>query len=121
MITLALANRLLDSTLGAGHPVFVSLHINEPGEDGGSELFGGSYRRQAVIFDKARERVTVNAQRHEFLELPEARISHIGVWDAQEGGIFLWGSDRMDPAVQVPDGGTLRIEPGNLAIKMLIR
>lgn len=121
MITLALANRLLDSVLRNGRSVYVSLHMNEPGEDGSSEVFGEGYARQAVAFEQARDRVSLNDGQTEFTELPDVSVSHIGLWDASRGGVFLWGSDRMDPAVGVPRGGILRIEPGNLAIKMLIK
>ena len=121
MITLALANRLLDSVLRSGRPVYVSLHTNEPGEDGSSEVFGEGYARQAAAFEEARNRSSMNADGRDFQEMPSVAVSHIGLWDAKDGGVFLWGSDRMDPAVVVAQGGVLRINPGYLAIKLLIR
>lgn len=120
MITLALANRLLDSVLRPG-PVFVSLHTNEPGEDGGFEIFGEGYARQAVTFERALQRIALNDLRAEFRDMPVSQVTHIGIWDARDGGVFLWGSDRIEDLPAVPRGGTVRINPGDLAIKMLIR
>jgi len=120
MITTTLADRLLDSVLRNGQ-VYVSLHTNEPGEDGAAEVFGDGYVRQGSRFEPARQRIAMNEGRTEFTDLPAVNVSHIGLWDAPTGGAFLWGSERIDPAVGVPRGGTLRIEAGNLAIKLLIR
>ena len=120
MITLALANLLLDSVLRDGRPVYVSLHTGEPGEDGSAEVLGEGYARQRVAFGRARDRVSLNDGQTEFPDMPDVSVTHIGLWDAAHGGAFLWGSDRIDPAVGVARGGILWIESGNLAIKMLI-
>ena len=120
MITEALANRMLDSFLRPG-PVWVSLHTLEPGEDGAAEVKGAGYRRQPAIFETAASREAVSLARQEYEDMPEARVAFIGLWDAAEGGVFLWGSDRMDPALGVPRSGILRIDPGDLIVKMLIR
>ena len=118
MITEALANRMLDSFLRPG-PVWVSLHTVDPGEAGASEVRGNGYRRQPAIFETAAAREAVSLARQEYEDMPEARVAFIGLWDAPEGGVFLWGSDRMEPTLGVPRSGILRIEPGILSVKML--
>lgn len=120
MITLTLANRLLDSFLRPG-PVFVSLHTSEPGEDGAFEVFGEGYARQPASFEAAADRTSLNAGRLEFRDMPDATVAFVGLWDAPRGGTFLWASDRQDPPYGIPREGILRLDAGNLAVKMLIR
>lgn len=119
MITDSLANRLLDSVLRPG-PVWVSLHSDDPGEIGDNEIVGESYERQAAAFDIASDRTAINLDRAEFRELPQSRIAYMGIWDAPSGGRFLWASERIDPALAIPQSGIVRVEPGFLAIKFLV-
>ena len=118
MITEALANRMLDAFLRPG-PVWVSLHTLDPGEDGAAEVRGAGYRRQPATFDGAQNREAPNRERQEYEDMPEARVAFIGLWDTLEGGTFLWGSDRMEPPLGVPRSGILRIDAGELIVKML--
>lgn len=119
MITLALANRLLDSALRPG-PIYVSLHTGNPGEVGAAEVVGEEYARQPVTFGVASDRATANLDRGEFRELPSTTVAFVGLWDAPTGGAFLWSSDRIAPPVVVPANGIVRLEPGDLTIKMLV-
>ncbi len=67
--------------------LFVSLHTDDPGRTGGSELRGGSYARQPVEFDQA----LTNSGALEFRDLQRSTVTHAGLWDAARGGHFLWG------------------------------
>lgn len=118
VIPTATVNRMLDLVF-RGQPVWVSLHSNEPGEDGASEVAG--YQRQQATFARAQNRSSANENTMEFRDLPATMVSHVAVWDAQEGGTFLWGSDRMATVVEVPAGGIVRIEAGKLTPALFIK
>lgn len=83
--------RGMDFTLPA---IYVSLHESDPGQTGGGEVSGGAYRRQPCAFQVNALGQRTNQDAVEFT-VPRADISHVGLWDAQQGGHFLEGSELL--------------------------
>lgn len=115
MISPALANQLLglvfrgDPLPTALGTVFLALHQDNPGSIGEGEYTGPDYKRQSVKFEEPTLGTIQNRHAVEFPNLPAGTVTHVGFWDAQEGGRFLWGVPMETPRVIGNDGDRLRI------------
>lgn len=108
-------NKLMDTILSG--PVFISLHVGEPGVDGSNEIKNNDYMRQSVAnhFTAAVNGEKKTAQDLYFKKLPAAEITHIAVWDAAKGGNLLWSSELMAKKT-VFDGDTLLFTAGDIIL-----
>lgn len=70
--------------------IYLSLHTNDPGITGANELTGGSYARQAIVFNTPLFQQTANNGPVGFSGLPIATVAYVGLWDAATNGNFLW-------------------------------
>lgn len=95
--------------------VYVSLHTANPGEDGASEVTGGSYARQSVSFNAAAAGLIDNDAVIEFIDMPAETVTHAGIWDAASGGNFLWGGALSVPK-SMNAGDTFRFPAGDLDV-----
>lgn len=82
------ANQSLNALLGAG--AHVSLHSADPGNNGASEIAGGSYARKAAAFDAAAGGATQNSDALEWPDMPAVTVAYAGIWDAASTGNFLY-------------------------------
>lgn len=91
-----LANALLDHLLGvtasytSPAAVYIGLSIGDP-DEGGTEVSGGSYARQAITFAAPSGGAVLNDA---LVTFPTATadwgtITHVGIWDAASGGNLL--------------------------------
>jgi hypothetical protein len=82
-------NAMLD---GAGWPPgFISAHTADPGENGASEVSGGSpaYARKAITFAAADGGVKA-ASNQPVLDIPAGTtVAYLGLWSLATGGVFL--------------------------------
>ena len=122
-----LERKLLDHALGTASftmpaGVHCALFTSDPADDAsGAELAGGSYARQAITFDlAATDGVTgdtsaANTNKVDFLDLPTATITHIGLYDAATlGNLLYYGPLQASKSVTAGDNLTLNI--GQLTI-----
>jgi hypothetical protein len=90
------ANKLLDAIFrGISFGVsttYAALHTGSPGDNGASEVVGGSYARQAIAFNAPGGGKMANSADEEFLGMPAVTCSHASLWDAPSGGNFLAGA-----------------------------
>lgn len=114
-----LENKLLDKSFRATDftvtTAYVSLHTADPGETGASEVTGGSYARQAGTFGVASARGTDNTGNIDFVSMPAATVTHVGIWDAVSAGNFLWGG-ALDASKTTNSGDTFRFNTGELNV-----
>ena len=70
------------------HGIWISLHYDNPDIAGAyaSELFSGSYVRQAASLGAPGNRGVYIINDITFAGLPDTRITHMGGWDAQYSG-----------------------------------
>lgn len=91
-----LGNKILDAvfknTSLAITTAYISLHTGDPGLDGSNEVTGGSYVRKTSTFSSADGNATANTAAIEYAGMPAATVTHVGVWDAESGGNYLWGA-----------------------------
>ena len=86
---------VLSSESFAIRDVFVSLHSSDPGVVGLFELASnnnGTYKRQRVsawIIDS--DGSYRNSDVIDFADMPAGPVVGVGLWDAVQGGQFLWG------------------------------
>lgn len=78
--------------------IYASLHIADPGAFGLSELVSDGYERQEVTFNPAKGGSIDNSNTLDFTDMPVVTITHMGLWDAESEGQFLWSGLIMDPA-----------------------
>lgn len=96
--------------------LWLSLHLGNPGGIGSNEASGGSYARaEAPTWNAPANRALTNAAEVSFGVQSTAlgAISHIGVWDAETGGNFLW-SLPIQGGLNLQIGGNPTFEIGQL-------
>ena len=109
-----LRHTILDS--GVFPRLFLSLHDEDPGEFGASEIDGLSYERQVIVFGNGSSQ-TSNVNLIEYDWLPASRISHYGIWDSVRGGRYLL-SGELEVAQALQEGQALRWRPDELIIRI---
>jgi len=111
-----IGNKILDAILnattltGIATP-YISLHTGDPGLVGSSEVSGGSYIRKAGSFIAAASKAADNDAAVEFAGMPAATVTHIGIWDAENAGNFIWGGTNTGTQA-VSAGNTFRLAVG---------
>jgi len=112
-------NELLDAMLNngsfaGGATVYVSLHTADPGEDGASEVTGGSYARQASGgFAAAASGTTDNDSAINFTSMPAVTVTHVGIWSAVSAGNFYIGG-ALSAQKTTNAGDTFQLGAGDL-------
>jgi hypothetical protein len=103
-----LANAILDKILRGVDfvtaNVYVSLHRADPGLTGTAECIGGSYSRQQVStagWAAAGSRLSSNLNAVQWLAMPSAALSYVGLWDSPSNGNFLIGGPMTSPATLI--------------------
>lgn len=120
---------LLDHVFGAAaysapETIYLSLHSDDPGEDGSNELSGGSYARVAVTNNDTNFPAASSGSKnlHVAFSFPEASgdwsaATYFGTWDASTAGNFLVGGP-LDDSKTVETGDTATFAIDALAITM---
>lgn len=116
------ANQILDKILRntdftPSAALYVSLHTSDPGETGTAECTGGSYTRQAVTFSAAATKATSNTAELNFVNMPVATVTHIGLWSASSAGTYWW-SGPLSASKTTAAGDTFRISAGDLDVSL---
>lgn len=102
-LSTATANAILDALFNQGTlddtAVWISLHTADPGDNGANEVSGGSYARQngTAAFAAASGKAVTNTAILLYETLPAVTVTHAGVWTAQTGGTWRWGSALTTP------------------------
>lgn len=111
-LTTAGKNLMLNGlTAGAA---YASLHTADPGANGGSEVTGGSYTREAVTWAAAANGTAASSAQVVFDVPASTTITHIGYWSASTSGTF-YGSRALDTPQTYATAGTYTIASGNIA------
>lgn len=112
-----LENVLLDTVFNGAADPFISVHTGDPGETGANEHTGGTYIRQQAAFGAAASGAVTNSADIEFLGIPAATITHIGVWEDETVGNFLWGGPLTGAQI-INEGGDFIIPAGDLDVTL---
>jgi len=111
-------NEALDFLLN-GRTVWVSLHTANPGATGqvSTEVSGASYERLECDFTVPSSKTSLNDIVLEWDNMPTAKVTHAGVWDAEFGGNIIAFGPLSSPE-QVFYTQTFVIPAGDLAISI---
>ncbi len=111
-------NTALDFMLN-GRTTWVGLHVSSPGSTGtpSTEVSGASYERVICNFTTPSSKTSLNDNVLEWDNMPTAKITYAGVWDAEFGGnIIAYGA--LAGTANVFYGQQFVIPAGDLAISI---
>lgn len=93
LLTNAVENAMIAAGFVPGTTYYMSLHTATPGNTGASEVTGGSYARQAIVFTTATAGVISNTLTINFSSLPaeSGGIPYFGIWTLASGGTYMGG------------------------------
>lgn len=108
------ANSALDFLLSRA---FLSAHTDDPtpGGLGSTEVLGGGYQRQPIIFSAAANRGGVSANPQVFSGLPECTVAFLGVYNALTGGRMI-SAVQLDVPIAISASGQLIVPAGDIAL-----
>lgn len=125
-MSLYLKNALINHTFRntpfstPGADIWLSLHSGDPGLTGANEVSGGTYERlQVSTWDAPSLRSTRNTNNATFTTLTAdlGVATHLGVWDAQISGNFLFRSDPFTLPLTI--GSAPQFQSGNIVVSIL--
>lgn len=117
-----LENKLGDTLRNTSFTVaqaYASLHSADPGETGASEISGGAgpYIRKAVTLSAFSSGASSNSAQLEWTGMPAVTLTHVGLWDAESAGNFLWGGALAASKI-INAGDTFQIPIGDLDLSL---
>lgn len=98
----------------------VGLYMNAVGDDdSGTEVSGGSYSRQTIVFQSEGDGAASNANEIGFLSMPATTVSHVAFFATRDGAtpstvLLAWGALALTRTIVVGDGITF--PPGALVL-----
>lgn len=96
----------------------VSLHTDDPGQDGANEVTGGTYTRQLPPFGAVSGKSATSNADMEFTLMPACTITHLGLWGyITDTWYFIWGGTLGSSKV-VGAGDTVKIPTGDLDVDL---
>lgn len=119
VLTLNFLLRGAAATQPAG--TFISLHTADPTEAGGvAEVTGGSYARQSATFagattDGGGNTSTSNTAAINWINMPTATVTHVGIWSAVTGGTMLY-SAALSASKALTTGDNFTINANQLIV-----
>jgi hypothetical protein len=102
-----------NAVLVAGTTYYLSLHSADPGTTGASELSGGGYVRQAIVFATWASGATGNTLSITVPNAGTTAVTHVGIWSASTAGTYIQGLVMASPvtAASVVFAATTGVTP----------
>ena len=96
---------------------FLSAHTDDPTPAGlgSTEVLGGGYYRQPIIFGAGANRAGVSANPQVFSGMPECVVSWLAVYNALTGGRMV-GAVQLDVPIAIAASGQLIVPAGDIAL-----
>jgi len=97
---------------------YLSLHSATPGQNGASEITGGSYARQVIQFGAASGGSESSTDSQTFTNLPAeaSGIPYFGIWTAATGGTYLGGGTTTGLTGSLPSGISVNFATGAVTL-----
>jgi len=97
---------------------YLSLHSATPGQNGASEITGGSYARQALTFGAASGGSESSTNSQTFTNLPAeaSGIPYFGIWSASSGGTYIGGGTTTGLTGSLPAGISVNFATGAVTV-----
>ncbi len=95
--TSGLNSAVVAAGMTPGTTYYLSAHSADPGTTGASELSGGGYARQAIVFGSASGGVIANNAAITIPNAGSTAVTYFGVWSASSAGTYLGGFVLASP------------------------
>ena len=90
-------NAAVAAAIVPGTTYYLSAHSADPGTTGASELSGGGYARQAIVFGSPSGGAIANNAAIAIPNAGSTAVNHLGVWSASTAGTYLGGLVLASP------------------------
>jgi len=118
LLAVASENTAIAAVFVPSTTYYLSLHSATPGQNGASEITGGSYARQALTFGAASggSESSTNSQTFTNLPVEASGIPYFGIWSAASGGTYIGGGTTTGLTGSLPDGISVNFATGAVTV-----
>jgi len=118
LLAVASENTAISAVFVPSTTYYLSLHSATPGQNGASEITGGSYARQVIQFGAASGGAESSTDSQTFTNLPAeaSGIPYFGIWTAATGGTYLGGGTTTGLTGSLPAGISVNFATGAVTL-----
>jgi len=118
LLAVASENTAIAAVFVPSTTYYLSLHSATPGQNGASEITGGSYARQALTFGAASGGSESSTNSQTFTNLPAeaSGIPYFGIWSASSGGTYIGGGTTTGLTGSLPAGISVNFATGAVTV-----
>jgi len=118
LLAVASENTAIAAVFVPSTTYYLSLHSATPGQNGASEITGGSYARQALTFGAASggSESSTNSQTFTNLPVEASGIPYFGIWSASSGGTYIGGGTTTGLTGSLPAGISVNFATGAVTV-----
>lgn len=118
LLAVASENTAIAAVFVPSTTYYLSLHSATPGQNGASEITGGSYARQALTFGAASGGSESSTNSQTFTNLPAeaSGIPYFGIWSAASGGTYIGGGTTTGLTGSLPAGISVNFATGAVTV-----
>ena len=118
LLAVASENTAIAAVFVPSTTYYLSLHSATPGQNGASEITGGSYARQALTFGAASggSESSTNSQTFTNLPVEASGIPYFGIWSAASGGTYIGGGTTTGLTESLPAGISVNFATGAVTV-----
>lgn len=117
--TVATAEAGIDAKIVTGTTYYLGLHTADPGFTGASEVTGGSYARQTIVFGVAAAPVAglvtkASTTSQAFAGMPACTVAYLCLFAGLSSATPIWAGP-LASSVTIPSGSTVNLAIGAVA------
>jgi len=118
LLAVASENTAIAAVFVPSTTYYLSLHSATPGQNGASEITGGSYARQALTFGAASGGSESSTNSQTFTNLPAeaSGIPYFGIWSAASSGTYIGGGTTTGLTGSLPAGISVNFATGAVTV-----
>ena len=118
LLSVSAENTAISAVFVPSTTYYLSLHSATPGQNGASEITGGSYARQALTFGAASGGSEASTNSQTFTNLPAeaSGIPYFGIWSAATGGTYIGGGSTTGLTGSLPAGISVNFSTGAVTV-----
>jgi len=118
LLSVSAENTAISAVFVPSTTYYLSLHSATPGQNGASEITGGSYARQALTFGAASGGSEASTNSQTFTNLPAeaSGIPYFGIWSAATGGTYIGGGSTTGLTGSLPAGISVNFATGAVTV-----
>jgi len=120
LLAVASENTAIAAVFVPSTTYYLSLHSATPGQNGASEITGGSYARQTLTFGSASGGSESSTNSQTFTNLPAetSGIPYFGIWSAASSGTYIGGGTTTGLTGSLPAGISVNFATGAVTVSI---